>query len=364
MNTDDDFFELTPIMGSHPNLSEEEKKELRKIIKKAQYDSRKELLEAKCFYCGKKTAFCNSHFVPKSYLKNIAENGEVFLSHKAMKIDVVEQSTGVNATGTFRLICRDCDNTIFKDYENFNYDDQPSTTILAQIALKNFLKLIDKRMMDEGFLRRTIKNIVPEVYNSQLEAVNFDLSDYKKEARQIKKFLSGHGNKEYEVIYFKTLDYVIPVAFQGRVAITHDFEGNIINNVFCGSKHNHIASMHICIFPLKEKSVLIMFYDKKSKKYRRFRRQFNKFNDGEKLAILFYLAVKYSEDIFYSKKIDDKVFSNTNFIAASQSHAAGITNIEDKITRNTKALESVGKDFDLNKFNSIPNLLAEEYKIK
>ena len=46
MNTDDDFFELTPIMGSHSNLSEEEKKELRKIIKKAQYDSRKELLEA------------------------------------------------------------------------------------------------------------------------------------------------------------------------------------------------------------------------------------------------------------------------------------------------------------------------------
>ncbi|WP_297158941.1 hypothetical protein [uncultured Desulfovibrio sp.] len=364
MNIDDDFFELMPIMGTHPDISEEEKNEFRKIIKKARYDARKELLGEKCFYCERNIASCNSHFVPKSYLKNIAENGEVFLSHKAMNVDIIEQSMGLNSTGTFRLICRDCDNTIFKDYENFNYDSQPDAKILAQIALKNFLKFIDKRRMDEGFLRRTIKSIAPEIYNLQLEAVNIDLYDYKKEARQIKNFLNNHGNKEYTIVYFNQLDYIIPVAFQGRVAITHDFEGNIINNICCNSKHNNVESMHICMFPLKEKSAVIMFYDSKSNKYRRFRRQFDKFNDKDKLSIVFYIAVKYSEDIFYSKKIDNEVFTNKLFIKASQSNVAGITNIEDKNIRNIKALEAIGKDFDLNKFNSIPNLLAEEYKIK
>lgn len=118
------------------------------------------------------------------------------------------------------------------------------------------------------------------------------------------------------------------------------------------------------MFPLKEKSAVIMFYDSKSNKYRRFRRQFDKFNDKDKLSIVFYIAVKYSEDIFYSKKIDNEVFTNKLFIKASQSNVAGITNIEDKNIRNIKALEAIGKDFDLNKFNSIPNLLAEEYKIK
>lgn len=362
---DNDFFELLHLDCDMSHFSEESKIKHKRLLKSNMYNARKELIGMKCFYCGKSIASCNSHFVPKSYLQNIASNGEVFLANRAIKFEGLEDRAGLNSAGTFHLICRNCDNTIFKDYENFDYKTKPTTRILAQIALKNYLKFIDKRLFEKSLIYNSIKNRVPyHVYDSFLEVKNIDIEDYKKDISKIKRFLEGHGNKEYTIVFLKRLDYVVPLASQTCVALTHDFKGNIINNVYSMSKHNNVESIHICIFPLRESSVVIMFYDNKSKKYRGFRRQFNNFNDEEKLAIIFYILVKQSEDIFYSKNIPSEIFDHQEFIEAAQSNCVGVSNIEDEYSRHIKAMEKINEDFDLNNFNSIPNLLSEKYKIR
>ncbi|WP_303740317.1 hypothetical protein, partial [Desulfovibrio piger] len=174
----------------------------------------------------------------------------------------------------------------------------------------------------------------------------------------------GHGKKDYSIVFFKKLDYVVPLASQTCFAITHDFEGNIINNTCSMSKHNHVEPMHICVFPLKESSAIIMFYDTRSKKYRRFKKQFNKFNEEEKLAIIFYMLLTRSEDIFYSKSIPSDFFDQQHVIQAAQSNTYGVSNIQDKNTRHMVALEKIQENFNLNNFKLIPNLLGEKYKIK
>lgn len=102
-----------------------------------------------CLICEKEqTSFCNSHTVPAFCLRNIQKNGKVFTCNSIVKYPFyLKKESGINDAGTFRLICRECDNNVFQDYENPSaYDTEPNTKILAQIALKNSLKAISKRM--------------------------------------------------------------------------------------------------------------------------------------------------------------------------------------------------------------------------
>ena len=61
----------------------------------------------------------------------------------------MDTENGVNKAGTFHLICNDCDSKIFSDYENpDNYSNQPTPKMIAQMALKNSLKSISKRLFE------------------------------------------------------------------------------------------------------------------------------------------------------------------------------------------------------------------------
>lgn len=122
------------------------KKTVNDIIK----DSRAQSKLNNCYYCGKKcTSFCNSHSIPQFCLRNIAIKGKVYYSNTILDIPVMKDDKGVNEAGTFHLICPDCDSKVFQDYETpENYNEIPSTKMLAQIHMKNNLKNISKRLME------------------------------------------------------------------------------------------------------------------------------------------------------------------------------------------------------------------------
>ena len=58
------------------------------------------------------------------------------------------------------IICRDCDSKIFQEYEtpeNCHTDIPPTQKILAQIAMKNYLKFISKRKMEIALLEKILE---------------------------------------------------------------------------------------------------------------------------------------------------------------------------------------------------------------
>lgn len=56
------------------------------------------------------------------------------------------------------MICNDCDSKIFSDYENpDNYITQPTPKMITQMALKDSLKLISKRLMEIEIFNITAK---------------------------------------------------------------------------------------------------------------------------------------------------------------------------------------------------------------
>lgn len=95
-----------------------------------------------CLICGQKLPFCNSHTVPQFCLKNIADNGKVNVFDALIGTKLCSSDSGIKSSGTFHVICRKCDGTIFQDYENPEvYSDIPSNKILNQIALKMFFEI-------------------------------------------------------------------------------------------------------------------------------------------------------------------------------------------------------------------------------
>ena len=90
--------------------------EVRKKVNKMLSEARKKAKPPKCILCGKEqSSFCNSHSVPQMCLRPIADRGKV--SHASLEmgfdIGVVDLDGGVNKSGTFNYICRECDAKFF-----------------------------------------------------------------------------------------------------------------------------------------------------------------------------------------------------------------------------------------------------------
>lgn len=100
MNTDD--------------LSNDQLIDARKMIGQLVKQARTQAKHETCLICGQKLPFCNSHIVPQFCLKNIADNGKVNLFNALLGTELLSSDSGVKSSGTFHIICRQCDGTIFK----------------------------------------------------------------------------------------------------------------------------------------------------------------------------------------------------------------------------------------------------------
>ncbi len=338
------------------------RKEMSRLMKNAREAAKRD----SCYYCGKKVdGFCNSHSIPQFCLKNIATEGNVQTLNAIIDNPLLEGEKGVKKAGTFQLICRECDGKIFSDYENpDNYLSQPDDQMIAQIVLKNSLKSISKRLIEiKLFEQMKGKKPDAEDVESFSDGKNYinqmDLEEYHNEYIKAKKAVEKKSRGEYYVCYYEKLNYVVPIAFQGQIAIAVDFEGNIINDIYYPNPKYEIKNINICILPLKSETVILMFVENGDKRYRKFYKQFNKLGLEDKLAALTFIIFAYSEDMYLSEKIHDEAVSNHNLcnIGRMGQDLFMIYPFIDPY----KKLKQV---FNLDKRVQIPNLLSEKYKLR
>lgn len=335
---------------------------MKKKIGKFSKEIREITKQETCYYCGNKfTSFCNSHSIPAFVLRNIAENGEVLTLNAFIDNPIFKVDKGVNQAGTFNLICRNCDSKIFSEYENpENYCNVPTQKMLGQIALKNNLMAISKRMFEINLYDKAEKELgLPsELRRVKNETNTLDLNEYIESYKKAKKSIDKNSTSDYYLCYYEKLNYVVPIAFQGAIALIADFNGNIINNIYNMSPEYKVKNINICVFPLQNETAVFMFIESGDKRYRNFYRQFNKLDRDDRLLALTYIMLSYSEEVYFSKRIEKEIFSNEQL---------------QKISRNTSEILSstpfvapilVAKEaYDLSKRKLIPNLLLEKYKI-
>lgn len=335
--------------------------EVKKKMSRMMSDARNESKPTSCIMCGKpKTSFCNSHSVPQLALKNIADNGKLLLASSLIGIEVVDYEKGVNNSGTFHFICNDCDSSFFQDYENENnLQERPTDKMLAEIAVKNILLQLSKRAQEKALYRIMQKKTSFMTNPEDLMGIKeLDERDYNEELIFHKDIADTEKQGGYQILYWKLLPYTIPIAMQSAVALSKDMEGNPINDVFDTSNDVRMQFLQIAILPLNGKSVVLAFYHKRDKLYKKLWHQFNCSSEEKCLSFLNHLIFEYTENYFISPSIREEIENNENLSALSQENngfpGMGFVSAFDLLTNN---YQPIGE-------NDIPNFLTEEWKVK
>lgn len=361
----DDFFKHLDL-SDFPEIDKDARKDdiinASKAINNLIKESRAKSKLSKCYYCGEPCdGFCNSHTLPAFCLRNIAQKGKVFYSNSILDLPSLKEDKGVNESGTFHLICRDCDSKIFQEYENpDNYENIPSVKMLAQIDMKNNLKSISKRLMELEMYSLMGERIgISEQWIHAKNTVSqLDLAEFEGSFSRAKKRDSKPFSGDYYVGFYKKLPYVVPVAFQGAVALIFDLEGNVINNVYNPDPKYKIKNVGVCIFPLKQNSIVMLFVEKDNSRYSKFFRQLKKLDLDSQLSIINYIIFSYSEDYFLSPNLDKEVLEKLNLLSGKTPEMMGFYP-----TTTSQQLEGVQKIFDYSERLSTPTLLSPAFAL-
>lgn len=343
------------------NLKEDEiayRKELNTLMARVNNDAKR----SSCLICGKQcSSFCNSHIIPQFVLKNIADNGHLYMGIEAFKqtrIGEPLQTKGINRLWTFKVICRDCDKKYFSDYE---YDEAllhaPNNRIMAEIALKNMVMQIAKRYNEWSFYK--LSDIYADIRDKEAknEEINLDLRDYLFDFRRSKKIIDNNLKSGFILLYYNVLNYITPIAMQGPICVHRDLEGNIINDVESFDPNKRMEQLHLAVFPLKNKTVVIMFFHKDDRHYVKFKYKFDRLNQEDKLKYINYLIIKYCEHYAISPKIKTELLNDAQLRKLSEED-----NDHDKYIYSSKELVW-GYKYQLVYWRDIPNLLGEENRL-
>ena len=361
MENDDIFVMKLGFDDDSKQYYQQHKVEINKFHSRFHREVRETAKLTKCYVCGKEcTSFCKSHSVPQFCLKRIALGGKVYSSGIQQDVPLMGEDTGIKEAGTFQIICRDCDSRLFQDYETPTaYQTPPSGKVLAQIALKNYLQMISKRFQ-ERVLYSKLSGTSPMIsFGKHQKTIELDVTEFDSGYERAKIAASGGHDDWFHLCYYKKLDYVVPFATQTPIILIGDFEGNVVNDIYNMSADYHPKDFHIAVFPLENSSVILVFFDKRNKRYRKFSKQLRKLDEEDQLASINYIIHSYTENVFLSKYIDEKVLKNRNFRSVSQTTDIVIA----PDTTNTNSLAIVLKEHDLSRRNDIPNLLSAQYAL-
>lgn len=304
------------------------KKKMAEITK-----SGKRLEVEKCLYCGgyftdSKKLLCASHSIPRHSLKKLSENGKILNFNSLIQHPLVDQSQGSANAGTFRLICRECDSLIFREYENFNNyesgmkDNEFSSInqkILNQIAMKNHLKTLYNEMTAENDLRNILsyfgdvaggallENRLAVTEQNRRDAMNY----FESAKRLSKKYI-----RDYAIAFFEMVPRRMPIVAQCAITPRYSFAGVHLNDVH--DMNARMEHLHIAIFPTGDKTIVIVFHKLRAKKIRPLVKEIREFNLNDALRAIIALTLDGSDNFFISESVKDEYNDYMRILAGDE----------------------------------------------
>lgn len=339
---------------------------MKKILSEMKKDIFEKTNPKVCIICKKEiSSTCISHSIPQFILRNISSNGNLYNSNSFINIPFIEKTKGIKKAGVFRKICRDCDNTKFKEYETpENYQKDITNIMLYQIAIKILLNNIYTRESSVELILNSIetftsndieKNLTFKYLQPHISAERMTVIEENKQLNILLN--SSPQATRYKILFNERLPYVVPYAFQDEIALISDMRGRAINNIFSTDPKISMQSIKICIFPLESETFIIVFRDIKHKKYSSFERQFSKLSLNDKLGVINYIVFLYSEKQFLSDKVNDKIFEGSVKKYSKIIQQEICYNDEDPYS------EEFRQKYKLDNFRQCENLLLKHYAI-
>ncbi len=348
------------------DISSDLRNEVSKTINHVKRESRNAVKPSQCILCSKeKTSFCNSHSIPRFCLKSISVDGKVLTLNSLIEMGFLSEESGVNSTGTFKLVCRECDNSFFKDYENPDYYrlNEPNQSILGQIATKNYLMEISKiREQIEVFSRMKSCCGLEDQIEHQINVRELDLSESEKNLRKAIHVGSGSA-RGYDLFLFERIDHVVPFAFQGMVNLISDFDGGMINNVFNYSSNYKIEPVHLCVFPCSGFSVVLGFHDSRVKRFNRFKAKLGSLELSERLLAVEKVIFAYSEEPYLSKSLPENVVQDEGLKRLAKMNSVYVNNPLMGGTGEARKIDLACREYAISNLPDAPNLFDANFAI-
>lgn len=275
-----------------------------------------------CLLCGNEIKqICNSHSVPKMILKTIAEDGMLYNKNKFAEVKYVKAENGINSTGTFHYICRECDSAEFADYENEDTIlTKPSDLTMSEIAMKNFLLMISARKYERELYQNDIRMLSFVNFNQMMEVNELDTCDYLNDLALCKKIKKDKQKGAFQIAYWEVLPYMCPIAVQCTFTIYKDMNGESINDPYDLDENKKNQSAHLCVFPFNESTVVLLFYHKRDKSYRKLLHQINSSSRERILKYINYLIFALADNFFLSKSVSDTILKDEALVRLSREY--------------------------------------------
>ena len=269
----------------------------------------------RCVLCGKLcSSFANSHSIPRFVIKRIAVEGKLKTFNDI--IGLRSRRNSVNNSWTFHIICSECENRNFSTYEDEDALLQvPTNKILAEIALKNSLLMLHKYRVDCESEKESIRIGAFVGETDVLPIMNaLNISDVSFEIRRSKKIIDKELKSGYKLLFYKVLDWVSPLAFQSSMCVYKNLDGSVLNQIYNESKNIRMQQLHVCVFPLSNKTAIMVFVHKDDRNYVAFEKRFNRLSDDDKVEYINYLIFKYTEHALISPAADIRLLQDEKLI--------------------------------------------------
>ena len=191
--------------------------------------------------------------------------------------------------------------------------------MLAEIAVKDMLLLMSKRATEKELVKIQQKKFACfDNVEDLIGLKELDADEFAEEILFHKGIADRNETGGYQVLFWKVMPYVIPIAAQSVIALTSDMEGKEINDVYNCDSNVRMQYMHLCFFPMKNQSVVLAFYHKRDKLYRSLRHQINASSEDKVLRYLNYLLFAHTENYFISKSVKQEIENNDTLQKLSQ----------------------------------------------
>lgn len=316
-----------------------------------------------CFICGRTPGngvkIVGSHTIKDETLRLLCEKEDsTVYSSSAFELSIKGSNhdfrsnkieVGVSEADVFNLICNDCDNTRFFDYEQkINTNEPFDDTDMSQIALKSSLftlsQLMDRQRLNESSFTKNILPVDPWLSMSDLNQIDtafhleemenralhnlFGVSDLAQEQYNIKHALSKTDSKNaYVKVFTKTLNHITPIAVQTSIPVDFLPCGKLFQDTT--KERGRVGELHICVFPNKlGKTRILAFCSTKDLILaQRLRFSMEAYNDDYFLRYLQSLTMRLKPTGFFvSKKLEEKAIVSIQdefFIKADIMHILG-----------------------------------------
>lgn len=275
-----------------------------------------------CLLCGNEiNQICNSHSVPYMVLNTIAEKGMLYNKNRVAEIDYFKCEDGINRSGTFHYICRDCDSKEFADYEKpETILKKPNDLIMAEIAIKNLLLMISQKKYERELYENDIQYLSFVNIQQMLKGNELDTRDYLSDLEYYKQIKAGNVEYGFQIAYWEVLPYVCPIAVQGTFTIYKDMNGTLINDPYDFDEKKKNQSVHLCVFPFNGSTVILFFYHKRDKVYKQLWHQINSSAREDVLKYINYLVFALTDNFFFSKSISEIILNDEAFVRLSREY--------------------------------------------